>query len=167
MNLRPSGSTIPGGLLYTVKQAGFMLRVLPCFVAIIFLLILTSLALATALVACDSGNETPAQLESEKSAAKPPATTATEHEITLVAGCSGCHGTDDLAVPADYPDADPERVVLESAAAAHMYSNGGTADPTAVLTTECLTCHGEGRIADPAITHDLIQFRPLPVDPNE
>ncbi len=69
----------------------------------IFLLILTSLALATALVACDSGNETPAQLESEKSAAKPPATTATEHEITLVAGCSGCHGTDGVSSRPDTP----------------------------------------------------------------
>jgi hypothetical protein len=81
--------------------------------------------------------------------------------------CGGCHGTDELAIPADYPDADPERVVAESAAAQHMYSNGGTADPQDVLTTECLVCHGEDRIADPFMTHDIIKFRALPVDPNE
>ena len=69
----------------------------------IFLLILTSLALATALVACDSGKETPAQLESEKSVAKPPATTATEHEVTLVAACSGCHGADGVSSRPDTP----------------------------------------------------------------
>jgi len=68
----------------------------------IFLLILTFLALATGLVACDSGKETPAQFESEKSAAKPPATTA-EHDVTLVAGCSGCHGTDGVSSRPDTP----------------------------------------------------------------
>ena len=82
--------------------------------------------------------------------------------------CSGCHGSDPLAVPADYPNADPNRVTAEAAAAAHMTLNGwdGTEASTGVGEA-CYTCHGEGKIADPYETHGIIRFRALPVDPNE
>ena len=49
--------------------------------------------LAAALVACDSGKEPGSPINSEKSAPLAPVS-ATEHETTLVAGCSGCHGSD-------------------------------------------------------------------------
>jgi hypothetical protein len=81
--------------------------------------------------------------------------------------CGGCHGTDPAVLPADFPTADPDRVLTEAAAAQHMVQNGGSTDPTVTPTLSCLVCHGEGRIADLFETHNLIQFRELPVDPNE
>ena len=83
--------------------------------------------------------------------------------------CGGCHGTDPMADPADpfYANADPEDVLAEKAAAQHMVLNGGTPDPQDVVTLNCLVCHGEDRIADPFMTHDIIKFRALPADPNE
>jgi cytochrome c553 len=63
----------------------------------IFLSILTSLTLVAALVGCDSGKEPSSQIDNEKPTPASPASTATEHEITLVAGCSGCHGTDGVS----------------------------------------------------------------------
>ena len=67
----------------------------------IFLLILTSLALATALVACDSDKKSSSQTDNEKAALAPLA--ATEHELTLIAGCSSCHGTDGVSSRSDTP----------------------------------------------------------------
>jgi len=91
--------------------------------------------------------------------------------------CGGCHGA--------MPNADPAAIVAaqnendqdeaaelakarrEVAAAQHMAQNGGSTDPTVAPTLSCMTCHGEGRVADLFKTHKLILFRPLPVDPNQ
>jgi hypothetical protein len=81
--------------------------------------------------------------------------------------CGGCHGAFPTAVPADFPTVDPDRIMKEAGAAQHMEQNGGDFDPTTPATLSCLVCHGEGRTADLFDTHNLIAFRPLPVDPNE
>jgi OmcA/MtrC family decaheme c-type cytochrome len=81
--------------------------------------------------------------------------------------CGGCHGADPTAVPAGFPTADPDQILREAAAAQHMQQNGADFNPTTPATLSCLVCHGEGRTADLYDTHNLIAFRPLPVDPNE
>jgi len=73
--------------------------------------------------------------------------------------CGGCHGTDVDATTAKYPDADPDRIAQEAAAAVHMENMGGTFDATTLdVTRQCIVCHGEGRVADLYETHDLINF---------
>jgi hypothetical protein len=80
--------------------------------------------------------------------------------------CGGCHGVHDdpTDLPAGIVAADHQG---EIGAAQHMVQNGGSIDPTVTPTVSCLVCHGEGKVADLEITHDLIRFRELPVDPNE
>ena len=63
----------------------------------IFLLILTS----SLLIACDTGKDPSSQTDNKKAAPVP--STATEHEISLVAGCNGCHGADGVTTRADTP----------------------------------------------------------------
>jgi cytochrome c553 len=65
----------------------------------IFLLMLAS----SLLIACDSGNKSSSQVDDKKADLAPPAKIATEHEVTLVAGCSGCHGTDGVSSRPDTP----------------------------------------------------------------
>lgn len=62
----------------------------------LLLLILTCFS----LVACDSDKESTSQADKGKTAPTPE---ATEHEITLVAGCSGCHGADGVSSRSDTP----------------------------------------------------------------
>jgi len=89
--------------------------------------------------------------------------------------CGGCHGADPTATPARYPTADPAQVNKEAVAAAHMEQQGGTFDPNttnpndpAYVQRQCIVCHGEGRIADLFVTHDLVNFPAAePEDPNE
>ena len=83
--------------------------------------------------------------------------------------CGGCHGVNPDAVPADFPLVDPNRINLEAGAAQHMEANGGVASVVGggTFTRQCLVCHGEGKIADPYETHELIRFREVPIDPNE
>jgi len=63
----------------------------------IFLLMLAS----SLLIACDSGKKPLSQADSKKVTPAPP--TATEHEVTLVAGCSGCHGADGVSSKPNVP----------------------------------------------------------------
>lgn len=65
----------------------------------IFLLMLALLA----LTGCDSGKEASSQKESEKTSPDILSSPTTEHEITLVAGCSGCHGADGVSSRPDTP----------------------------------------------------------------
>jgi hypothetical protein len=84
--------------------------------------------------------------------------------------CGGCHGVLPEADPDTYPEEQQEQVRREVAAAQHMTTNGGDADAESdgvTPTLQCLTCHGAGRIADLYNTHNLVQFRELPEDPNE
>jgi len=84
--------------------------------------------------------------------------------------CGGCHGVLPETDPDTYPEEQQEQVRREVAAAQHMRTNGGDADAEsegATPTLQCLTCHGAGRIADLYNTHNLVQFRELPEDPNE
>ena len=62
----------------------------------ILLLILMSFS----LVACDSDKESTLQADKGKTVPTP---AATEHEVTLVAGCSGCHGADGVSSRPDTP----------------------------------------------------------------
>ena len=78
--------------------------------------------------------------------------------------CGGCHGTVRNPDPADYPDVAPAQLDKE-AAAAHMEDMLGVGvipwDPTTLdVTRQCIVCHGEDRIADLYVTHDLIRFPP-------
>jgi hypothetical protein len=82
--------------------------------------------------------------------------------------CGGCHGAIPTADPATFPAAQQEQVIREVAAAQHMLTMGGTPDPRdTTQTLSCLVCHGEDRSFDLAIKHQILRFRPLPVDPNE
>jgi hypothetical protein len=84
--------------------------------------------------------------------------------------CGGCHGTMPNADPNTYPASEQDKVRAEVSAAQHMQQNGGDAAVDFAggpHTLSCLVCHGEGRIMDLYKTHQLILFRPLPVDPNE
>jgi cytochrome c553 len=65
----------------------------------IFLLMLAS----SLLIACDSDNKSSSQVDNKKADLAPPAKIATEHEVTLVAACSGCHGTDGVSSRPDTP----------------------------------------------------------------
>ncbi len=99
----------------------------------------------------------------------PDAPTPVWREPSMLA-CGGCHGVMPNADPASYPASEQEQVRAEVAAAQHMAQNGGDAAADAMgapPTLSCLVCHGEGRVADLFKTHHLIEFRPLPVDPNE
>jgi hypothetical protein len=56
-----------------------------------------------------------------------------------------------------------------------MEQQGGTFDPNTTnpndpdyVQRQCIVCHGEGRIADLFVTHDLVNFPPaVEEDPNE
>jgi len=75
--------------------------------------------------------------------------------------CGGCHGALVNADPAAYTT----DITGEIAAAQHMALNGGDIDPLTPPTFACLVCHGDGKIADLFVTHQLVSFPP-PVDPN-
>jgi len=74
--------------------------------------------------------------------------------------CGGCHG----ALPNADPAAYTTDISAELAAAQHMVQNGGDTSSITPVTSSCLVCHGDGKIADPFVTHLLVSFPP-PVGP--
>ena len=104
-------------------------------------------------------------------------------ETPDMVACGGCHGSNPNANPdntvfygpgsngipltAAQITAKKDVITREVAAAQHMAANGGSTNPLVTPTLQCLVCHGPGRTYDLTLTHKLITFRPLPVDPND